>query len=200
LSLGLIELTIFVGVVVVENPLSVLLEFLLLSRLFLNMGGVLGTVTSSVGGVDCSNLMRSRVSRVVISGLGSEANGAVCLNSIAEFSNSDLTVLVGVELGDPCLGLGNISNNDASIVVALDVVPKLLGLRVVKGLVLIGVIVGHDPVSNLLNLLVKLINSLNSSGGNRGSEAKRASFSLKGVAELQKSDLSVLVGIEGGDP
>jgi len=83
LSLGLIELTVFVGVVVVENPLSVLLEFLLLSRLFLNMGGVLGTVTSSVGGVDCSNLMRSRVSRVVISGLELKANGAVCLNSIA---------------------------------------------------------------------------------------------------------------------
>ena len=154
MSLGLIELTVLVGVIVVENPLSVLLEFLFLSRL-------------SFCGVFCSNLMRGRVSRVVISGLGSEANGAVCLNSIVEFSNRDLTVLVGVEGGDPCLGLSNISNNDASIVVALDVVPKLLCLSSIKLAVLVGVVVGHDPVSNLLNLLFELIDSLNFSGGKR---------------------------------
>lgn len=148
MSLGLIELTVLVGVIVVENPLSVLLEFLFLSRL-------------SFCGVSCSNLMRGRVSRVVISGLGSEANGAVCLNSIVEFSNRDLTVLVGVEGCDPCFGLGNISNNDASIVVALDVVPKLLGLSRIKLAVLVDVVVGHDPVSELLELLLNWVNLLN---------------------------------------
>jgi hypothetical protein len=49
-------------------------------------------------------------------------------------------------------------------------------------------------------LLVKLINSINSLGRKRCSEAKRARFSLEGVAELYKSDLSVLVGIIGCDP
>ena len=92
-----------------------------------------------------------------------ETNRSFSLDGIDELSNSDLVVLVGIELGNPGLGLVDIYDNDASIVVALDVVPKLLGLKVIKGLVLVGVIVGHDPVSNLLNLLFKLINFVDSS-------------------------------------
>ena len=92
-----------------------------------------------------------------------ETNRSFSLDGIGEFSNSDLTVLVGIELGNPGLGLVDINDNDAGIVVALDVVPKLLGLKVIESLVLVGVVVGHDPVSNLLNLLFKLINFVDSS-------------------------------------
>ena len=92
-----------------------------------------------------------------------ETNRSFSLDGIDEFSNSNLTVLVGIELGNPGLGLVDINDNNASIVVALDVVPKLLGLSVVEGLVLVDIIVGHDPVSNLLNLLFKLINFVDSS-------------------------------------
>jgi hypothetical protein len=92
-----------------------------------------------------------------------ETNRSFSFDGIDKLSNSDLVVLVGIEFGNPGLGLVDISNIDATVIVALDVVPKLLGLKVIKSLVLIGVIVGHDPVSNLLNLLFKLINSLHSS-------------------------------------
>jgi len=91
-----------------------------------------------------------------------ETDWALCLDGLNELSNSDLSILIGIELSDPGLNLGNINGIDASIVVALDVVPKLLGLLVIEGLVLVGVIVGHDPVSNLLNLLFKVVNFLNS--------------------------------------
>ena len=147
-------MTVLVGVVVVEDPLSVLLEFLFLSRL--KRGGNLG-LTNGI----------SRVSRVAISGLGSETDGAFSLDCVDELSNCDLAVFIRIELGDPSLSLSDISNNDARIVVALNVVPKLLSLRVIKFLVLVGIIVGHDPVSNLLSLLVKLINSINSLGRKR---------------------------------
>jgi hypothetical protein len=60
-----------------------------------------------------------------------EANRSFSLNRIDEFSNSDLTILVGIEPGNPGLGLVDINNINASVVVALDVSPKLLGLRVV---------------------------------------------------------------------
>jgi len=93
--------------------------------------------------------------------LGSKVDWALCLDGLNELSNSDLSILIGIELCDPGLNFFNISSNDASIVEVLDVVPKLIGLLVIEGLVLVGVVVSHDPFSNLLNLLFKLINFLN---------------------------------------
>jgi hypothetical protein len=57
--------------------------------------------------------------------------------------------------------LGNITDNNTSVVVALDVSPKLLGLGLTEGLVLVDVVVSHDPVSELLELLLNWVNLLN---------------------------------------
>jgi len=178
-------LTVLVGVVVVEDPLSVLLDFLFLSRLFVNAGGVLG-VTSGI----------SRVRRVAISGVGSETDGAFSLDCVDELSNCDLAVFIRIELGDPSLSLSDISNNDASIVVALDVVPKLLGLRVIKSLVLVGIIICHDPLSDLGNLLVKLVNFLRWNI----SKANGASLRLESIVKFSNSDLSIFIGVKLSDP
>lgn len=56
--------------------------------------------------------------------------------------------------------MGNITDNNTSVVVALDVSPKLLGLGLTEGLVLVDVVVGHDPVSELLELLLNGVNLL----------------------------------------
>ena len=75
-----------------------------------------------------------------------------CLHKL---SSGDLAILVGIKVGDPCFNLGNISGNYASVVVALNISPESLGLVLVELAILIGVVVGHDPVGYLLEVLLK---------------------------------------------
>ena len=75
-----------------------------------------------------------------------------CLHKL---SSGDLSILVGIKVCDPCFNLGNISGNYSCIVVALNISPESLGLVLVELTILIGVVVGHDPVGNLLEVLLK---------------------------------------------
>jgi len=95
----------------------------------------------------------SAVSAVVSKRKGS----GFSLECLHKFSSGDLAVLVSIKIGDPCFNLGNISGNYASVVVALNISPESLGLVLVELAILIGVVVGHDPIGNLLEVLLKWV-------------------------------------------
>ena len=83
------------------------------------------------------------------------------MEGLHKLSSGDLAIFVGIKVGDPCFDLGNISSNNTSIVVALNISPESLGLVLVELAILIGVVVGHDPVGNLLEVLLKGVRTQN---------------------------------------
>jgi hypothetical protein len=137
LGLVLVELSILVSIIVSHDPLSKLINLPF-------------------------ELVERHSAVCAVSAVGSKRIGSgFSLEGLHKLSSGDLSILVGIKVGDPCFNLGNISGNYASIVVALNISPESLGLVLVELTILIGVIVGHDPIGNLLEILLKGVSTQN---------------------------------------
>jgi hypothetical protein len=131
LGLVLVELSILVSIIVSHNPFSKLINL-------------------------SFELVERHSAVCAVSAIGSKRIGSgFSLECLHKLSSGDLSILVGIKVGDPCFNLGNISGNYASVVVALYISPQSLGLVLVELTILIGVVVGHDPVGDLLEVLLE---------------------------------------------